>query len=81
MKNQITATWDLNVYIYDLYLHAPVYNSIVPWASLPYGTDRLLPEAEVLETINVNGNKKIILFSKHVIIGVIMNTFYILKLH
>lgn len=27
------------------------------------------------------GNKKIILFSKHVIIGVIMNTFYVLKLH
>jgi hypothetical protein len=32
-----------------------VYNSLVPWALLPYGTDRLLPEAKVLETINVNG--------------------------
>lgn len=49
------ATWDLNVGIDDLYFHPPFYNSMAPWALLPYGTDRLLPEAEVLETINVNG--------------------------
>lgn len=30
-------------------------SSLAPRALLPYGTDRLLPEAEVLETINVNG--------------------------
>lgn len=56
-------------------------SSLAPRALLPYGTDSSCQRLKFWKQLMLMGNKKIILFSKHVIIGVIMNTFYVLKLH